>query len=680
MMSVAAVATHAPDPEGLESESVSLKGRFNIWPDARIAALCFDGAEAFIARDGLNAEYEVFALACDPSLPPRLDLLPRLKELHSLPLIRLLDWAVVPWPGSGDHRFCLIYERPAAKRLVSDMAAGFEPMGVDDVVSRMMAPMIENLAAFGAAGVTHRAIRPDNMFMSKDGNDRLLLGDAASAPPAFHQPPAFETIESLMASPGGRGAGRPADDVYALGVSVLALVTGGDPAAGRSAAEVLENKIDRGSFGALVESGTLPPGLREAVRGMLADDPEHRWNFEDLQGWIADRRLKRSSVRVPDRAQRAFTLGSVSYHHPRSLAHAMARDWENVQLPQNGQEVLAWVRRAMGDDTMIENLRLALEASDRNLGGGDGTTVNPPFVARLAMALDRAAPVRYRHIAAHLDGFGSLLATDFGDQETVRAVTEALLEELPAFRHLMTAGADGSGNVQRYYARYARYLKSHLIGFGIERCLYAFNQLQFCRSPIIADQKVMELSGLLPALEKVSRRHPESSPLDRHIAAFAAAHISTDIQSVLEALSDPANSERGALGMLGLFATIQASVGGGPFPGLASWIRAHLGPVIDSYHHRVWREKVEAELPALVEAGDLLALYGYLSNGEARQRDRQGFAEARQEFAAMDAEIAFLKSNGISDPTRTRILGHQMASGISMLFGLGAIIFSVIFL
>ena len=46
------------------------------------------------------------------------------------------------------------------------------------------------------------------------------------------------------------------------------------------------------------------------------------------------------------------------------------------------------------------------------------------------------------------------------------------------------------------------------------------NPFQYCRSPLVAAQKVMQVEDLLPALEKVSGRSHNGPPLDRHIAAF----------------------------------------------------------------------------------------------------------------------------------------------------------------
>ena len=73
--------------------------------------------------------------------------------------------------------------------------------------------------------MTHRGIRPDNVFQAAPGQP-VVLGTAWAAPPAMAQPALFEPPYSAMCLPAGRGDGSIADDVYALGVLLLCLALG----------------------------------------------------------------------------------------------------------------------------------------------------------------------------------------------------------------------------------------------------------------------------------------------------------------------------------------------------------------------------------------------------------------------------------------------------------------------
>ena len=74
--------------------------------------------------------------------------------------------------------------------------------------------------------------------------------------------------------PAGRGEGAPADDIYALGVLLLALCR--VPLPDLDDAAILQRKLEFGSYAALVGQERLPPGIAELVKAKLAEDPDHR--------------------------------------------------------------------------------------------------------------------------------------------------------------------------------------------------------------------------------------------------------------------------------------------------------------------------------------------------------------------------------------------------------------------
>src|SRR3546814_8436095 len=73
------------------------------------------------------------------------------------------------------------------------------------------------------------------------------------------------------------GYGGPEDDYYALGVLVLVLLCGGNPVPGLSEHELVEAKISKGSYAALVGETRLSLPMVEVLRGLLCDNPEERW-------------------------------------------------------------------------------------------------------------------------------------------------------------------------------------------------------------------------------------------------------------------------------------------------------------------------------------------------------------------------------------------------------------------
>jgi len=661
----------APDARGDAAVSV-LKGRFKIWPESPLPELDSPRAGAFAARDLHHAGDDVFALVCEPDLPQRSRALQRLVNLSDDNLLRLLDHGLVSWTPSQGSRFVLIYDRPPGRRLVSDLRSQSGPMSEYKVIIQVLTPIAKTIAHLAERKITHRAIRPTNMFLGGD-EQGVILGECASVPSAFDQPPAFETIESLMADPSGRGAGHLADDIYALGVSILALVTGGDPAAGRGAAQLLAEKMTKGSYHTLVGTHRLPQAIRDVLHGLLEDRAHARWGLEALGAWLEDREAKPARPSEATKPERGFSFGGNSFHNPRALATAMAVDWEKVALKDGGHDILAWARQSLGDDAIANRVLTALELSKRDRNDGEGVA-NPALVARMCMALDNQAPLRYKRVSAHVDGLGTILAARYSDQNFLRDASEVFRDQLPGAHVRMVHGTKGNGPAMaRALSRFGYFIQDGGLGAGIERCLYELNPSQYCHSPLIADQKVMQIADLLPALERAARLAHKGPPMDRHIAAFIAAHAESNIDNFLKGLNKNNSSDEVALGMLGLLATVGVQTKAGHCPKLAHWIAAHLSPAVDCYHNRVWRAQAKAELPGVIESGDIVAIYAFLDNGEARQRDREGYAAAVSRCQKIDGLIAFLGSPAAKDPKKEMEYGHGLAVMLSAVVGLGAI-------
>lgn len=658
-----------------DTPAIVLHGRYEITNVAMSGALGSPSAAAYAALDRLNAQRPVIALVCDPDLPPRAEVAEYLKGAASKAMMLLLDMGVIAWPDTGDYRQVMIFERPNGTRLVPAMDQPFEPVPHTDIVDQIMAPICETLVQLATIGIVHGAIRPTNIFRPDGEKPMAILGEGLTAPPHSHQPPAFCSISLMQADPAGRGNGQGGDDIYALGVSVLTLVIGRDPAEGRDAATLLHDKIERGSFFTLCGHHRLPAHLREPLRGMLEDRPEKRWSVADLRAWLTERRLKPSHHSQMERAERGLSLGGKAFYRPQPLAQWLVENWDTVRFDEQGHEILNWARRGLCDDAVAESVLRAMETSERN--ADPGSTAHAAFIARLAMALDPAAPIRYRHIAVHYDAIGDLLSNSVNAPATMQAVTELLIHDLHGFRLRMMGEADGvRPSVRRALDREVRALKNPGIGYGLEHCIYGLGPSQYCLSPLVRKAKVMSIEALLPALERESARHHGGPPFDRDIAAFAATRLKVELGSHLAAAGDPRDPERAALGMLGVLATIQAQTGGKGYPGIARWIGKYLAPAIDGFHHATYREKVRAELPNLIERGDIAAIYMYLANGELRIKDRNAYAEAVAEYARIATEISVLKSMGYSDPRRVREYGHQIAAGLAGILSLVAFAFS----
>jgi len=231
---------------------VTLRDRYEIAIEEPLPQFDNPPALAFKVRHKKDAARDLIALICDPKLPSRFELISDVSRTEVPYLQSFQDWGVVDWPPEGRRCPVLIYERPGGGRVMSSLDDEIEPMREEEITELFGNPIYQVMREFNEHEIVHRAIRPNNLYYSGAKGSRILLGECVSSPPAMAQPFAYETIESCMCDPAGRGLGSTADDMYALGATILAILTGRSPCRGMSDDEILDAKLSIGSYGAFV--------------------------------------------------------------------------------------------------------------------------------------------------------------------------------------------------------------------------------------------------------------------------------------------------------------------------------------------------------------------------------------------------------------------------------------------
>src|SRR3546814_20397603 len=79
------------------------------------------------------------------------------------------------------------------------------------------------------------------------------------------QSAAYETIEAVMALPTARVEGTLSNDLYAVGVTLLALLTGRSPDSGLTDVAVTAATLTHGFHTALVCTAPIPPTLSDVL-------------------------------------------------------------------------------------------------------------------------------------------------------------------------------------------------------------------------------------------------------------------------------------------------------------------------------------------------------------------------------------------------------------------------------
>ncbi|MEI6559539.1 MAG: serine/threonine protein kinase [Rhodospirillaceae bacterium] len=650
-------------------ELVRLGDRFEILPGQPVPALDGVAGPAFMARAVRGRKAECFALICSGAVPPRSDALSTLLSIDNPGIVRLIDFGLVDWNQGKNRRQALILERPLGRRLMTSLKAPAEPMSEDQILRVVIPSMAAVLRDLSGRTITHGGIRPTNLFL-RDGGTGVVLGECVSAPPGYAQPLLFEPVERAMATSGGRGNGSILDDIYAFGMTLVVLALGRNPALELSDDALIDARIDRGSFAAVVGNIRLPQNLTEPVRGMLLDDPKQRWGINQLDLWLSGRRLSPKQGQLPKRAVRPLEVSGQEAWHCRGLARLMAANVPAAAGLIDGGDLDRWLRRGLSDDALAETVAAA--ADQAAASASRASSMVDRVVARVAIALDPHAPIRYKAKAVMPDSIGVALADAFLRREGTQPLAEIIAWQLPTFwvNVQPEVRAEVVPLVQAIEG-----LRSLLErtgpGFGIERVLYEANPHLSCLSPIVADFAAATPPDLLTALELASAQKERArEPLDRHLAAFLAArHRRLEDAMLLQFLPgvDPVRRVTALISILG---DIQVRYAVDPLPGLCKWLGTMMDPTFARFYNRKNREAVRKHVEKVASEGKLVDLLRAIDDPDAIRRDAQGFAAARRDVKRAATEADALKDKIANPDLITEGIGRQVAAVVSWVLAL----------
>lgn len=644
---------------------VILGKRYEIFADQPLIQLNTPTAAAYQAIDRRDERSDIFAYVCRPGLPPRSDIMGALKGVETPALMRLRDSGVVDWPPERAHRAVVVFDRPSGRRLMTNLNDRLEPM-LDEVITRqVLQPALLALKELKARRVFHGCINPINIFMRGGGNSSVVFGECASAPPGYCQPLLFETLERGMAMPSGRGPGTVGDDLYALGVLILFLALGRNPVGNTTDEQVLQAKLDRGSYAALVGDARVSAMMTEPVRGLLLDDPGQRWSLEDLDLWLSGRRLSPKQPQPVRRAQRPLNFSGRDFVSARSLAFAMERSpMEAVRIIENG-DLETWLRRSMEDESLADRVKEGAQSA----ATGSGGTLQDRRLARVLMALDPRAPIRYRGISVMPEGIGVALADAMTTGNRVQEVAEVISAQLPIF-WINVQGVFSPEHVPivKMFETSRGFLERIISGYGIERVLYHLNPGLPCASTTIAHEYPQELDDLLYALERAADNpNRPAEPLDRHIMAFILSrHGGISERSIL-GLSPAGKPVERVLAILDILFEVQRKSRAFPLPKLCAWAATLMEPAIERYRSGTLRERVRNELSRQAEAGAFKNLYVIVQNGNLVQRDGAAFELAKREYQLAKKVIQHRQRELDQRENFTTGIGRQVAAVVACL-------------
>ena len=625
---------------------------------------------AFTAEAGSHSGFmAVPVLRGAPARARTLAVLAGLAEAH---LLSPLAHGPASRPGREAGYFVICPAPPGPSLL-----ATLRPWSETELIEHVVKPAALVLASLQARGVTHRAIRPDNMFQATRGT-AVTLGCAWAAPPAMHQPAWIEPADSAACLPAGRGDGTIADDVYALGAVLVMLALGKSPVEGLTDEAVLEQKLENGSYATLLSGHRLPASIAELVRGMLADDPDHRPS-PTLLATPAAARARRLAARPIRRAARPIVVGAHAATTSRTLAFALQREPKaGLALLRSGM-VDRWLRRGLGDALAAGQVDEAVRLRDMQASAGD-PLADPALIAAAIAVLDPAAPLVWRTVALWPSGFGAALDHALHHSP----------DKVPLLMEVATVGVVEHWALRREAARDHPNSRLDIRDLGslqnakrasntAWRICYGLNPLAPCESPLLQRGWVIRLPDILPVLEAAAAtRKPGERVIDWHIAAFIAARRDDRLHGDLGKLAAEMG-ETDALGEIRLAALMQTRLHPVPLPNLSAWAVEAVQQVVQTFKSKSRRVRLAADLVRLSEAGYLSPMTALLDRDGEQAVDAEEFAAAELQLAALRQTMHAVAGMETRSNEAACRIGYDVAGGVSALAcvaGLAYAIFS----
>ncbi|WP_428375415.1 hypothetical protein [Lichenicoccus sp.] len=665
MVKAGQTAAPTPPAPGL------IDGRFAVLPGRPSGLL--GGVPAFGAEDRRGLIADVIALQVQRGAPCRARLASTMPVRHESLLSPIAHGSL----GSDTWIITTMPQGAALTSLVS-------PWTGNALLTHVLRPAAAALDRLHAAGLTHRAIRPDNVFLAPAGRP-ILLGPGWASPPAMHQPSACEAPESSVCAANARGHGTCADDVYALGVLLLALWRQRMPLAGLSGQDVLRRKLELGSYAALVEDARLPQGFQEILRAMLAEQPAARptaASLTSLDG-IHERRVIRRTML---RASRPIVVQDRTVWNCRSLALACAEQ-PAAALNLLRQGLLEqWLRRHAEDAILSGNIE-ELRRLDGSVEGRTAFTDDTAMM-RLVALLDPDAPLSWRGTWLWPDGLGGLLAGMLAqpaliDRRAAALLVEALLtrEIVPRWlslqmdrpHHLLAA-------IPPRLAREAQVLDAE--GLCL-LALYLLNPLLPCAAPLCnktaaatSADVILVLEAAAPAIvagPAAATPGPARPMMDAEIFAFLAARADDGVPEP-RSLADAGSDLRDLVAL----ARCQRQAGCGPLPRLATSLLPATLPRLQDWPGTSRRERRMLLLRAASARGDLHAMLDLVIDQAEREHDIAARERAVQQAILLSQS---LNDEAAATPRRqaaSRKTAQETAAAAGLVCIMGMLLFEIL--
>ncbi|MFZ4124728.1 MAG: hypothetical protein ACOYJ2_01480 [Rickettsiales bacterium] len=601
------------------------EGRFTIHVNQPLPSLDHALAKAFAVTDSTNPNRQIYAMVLDNTMPYRTDIADKLLNFQHPHLSMILGSATVKLSNFKESRQVILCDKPAGKSL-SEIRQTTPRIPERRTIDSIVKPLCKALIALREKGIVHGSINPDTVFLG----DEIVLGECISAPSGYFQHYMYEPLERLMCDPIGKGTGDDKSDVYALGMLAYDLIYGLEKAKQIPKEQFIRMGLDVGIYHVLSNNIDFSDTFADFFRGILNDNISERWGLDQLNAWLEGKRFNMIVPPAPRESARPISFTHMDFFSRKSLANALHRSWKEALKEVKNIKIDRWCEMSLHRPELSEKIERILR-----IGGGASTEKhNTDMMTRLLAILDPNAPIRTMNLSIRPEGFGLQLAEFMrqGNPMEMNQLLDAIEQDIPNYWSMLSTSAKSAELSQAVFRlqRVRPYVKMKSLGFGLERVLYDLNPTLPCQSPLVKQYHITSLMDLLKTLDALAPTlGPDTSFVDRHIAAFVASKIDMAKEIKLNDLNAmPHLARNQELIVLRLLNKAQQKHDKLYLVGLSTWAAMRIERLMDEVHNRVIRKRMKLELKPAASEGVLGDVVSIIVNRDAVGRDQDGFAMA----------------------------------------------------
>ena len=583
-------------------------------------------------------------------------------------------------------KLALIFQDPQAKRLNME---NLEPWPEEAIYETLLPAAIDALTFLEKEGLTHRSICVDNLFVDFSQKEpRVVFGEFVSTLPAFSQPSAFEPLSSALAVPFARGDQTIQADLYALGVTILALMKGGNPCPmmQSSSKELSEDKgsiegvaehlifqkMQLGSFDALQNRAVFSNRLTELLKGLLSD--KKNWDLEDLRSWLGQgkapalvkKTFSASKTPLLFRGQRIYTLQALAAAfraHPLEACDFL-RDrhlfcWLDKRIEQKemGESIQLIVKQFFKKSPHLLNIQNLIQDEDYCIALEDIFLVDA-LITQVCQELDPESGVLLcAGLPMHIDGLKDAMTTFLLSEQPLDPF-QALFGAESFQQHLEESSwiqnIAGAFKSSPQMACEAVQQSPQILKALLRESLFAEHHFHSlwphlpCLSPLYPT--ISTAYDLAKAFEekaeKLSLEGADFLPsffIDKHILAFLSAHEPT-LRGVCQQWSESTDNEDQLLAFFLLLEQLQVEVYKAPMPNLGKLLTFASMSLVERCRNKDRRNILFYRLQHFAFKGELAEMRRLLTTGEELEKDRTEFQSVKMDLLLIHSEIKMIEN------------------------------------